>query len=95
MQVPGDDEAHACFSEIAVKNILLFSGAVIVTPPQAFSELHRRLERAMCENEAVVWNGIGLASVAFNPFAEVDKLFWSEIDIHEVEGGIFMPDAIV
>lgn len=95
VQVAGDDEANACFPEIAVKDILLFSGTVIVTPPQAFSELHGSLERAVGEDQTVARGGIGLTPVAFNPFAEVDKLFRREVDIHEVEGGIFMADAVV
>lgn len=53
VQVAGDNEANACFPEIAVKDILLFSGAVIVTPPEAFSELHGSLEGAVGEDQAV------------------------------------------
>lgn len=95
VQVPGDDEAHSGIPEIAVKDILLFRRAVIVTAPQAFPELHGRLQGAVGENQAVSRNGVGLASVAFNPCAEVHELVRSKVNIHEIQGSVFMADTVV
>lgn len=50
MQVPGDDEPDAGVPEVAVKDVLLFRRAVVVAAPQAFAELHGRLQGAVGEN---------------------------------------------
>ncbi len=95
VQMSGDDEAHSGIPEVAVKDVLLFRRAVVVTPPQAFPELHGRLQGAVGEDQAVPRNGVGLASVAFDPRTEVHELVRGEINIHEIQGSVFMTDAVV
>ena len=40
-------------------------------------------------------NGVGLAPVAFDPRAEVYELVRGQVNVHEVQGGVFMADAVV